>query len=464
MCIGVPGQIRTIDGNQAKVDVCGIQRDVDLTLVGSCDENGQPRVGQWVLVHVGFAMSVINEAEARDTLDALQNMFDVEPDVGALLYGEEKIMRFVDEYRAPEQVMQLIEHLRERASHLSYTAERPLRIMEVCGGHTHAIFKFGLDQLLPENVEFIHGPGCPVCVLPMGRIDTCVEIASHPEVIFCTFGDAMRVPGKQGSLLQAKARGADVRIVYSPMDALKLAQENPTRKVVFFGLGFETTMPTTAITLQQAKARDVQNFYFFCQHITLIPTLRSLLEQPDNGIDAFLAPGHVSMVIGTDAYNFIASDFHRPLVVAGFEPLDLLQGVVMLVEQKIAAHSKVENQYRRVVPDAGNLLAQQAIADVFCVNGDSEWRGLGVIESSGVHLTPDYQRFDAETHFRPAPQQVCDDPRARCGEVLTGKCKPHQCPLFGNTCNPQTAFGALMVSSEGACAAWYQYRQQESEA
>ncbi|MBE9698579.1 hydrogenase formation protein HypD, partial [Escherichia coli] len=310
-------------------------------------------------------------------------------------------MRFVDEYRAPEQVMQLIEHLRERASHLSYTAERPLRIMEVCGGHTHAIFKFGLDQLLPENVEFIHGPGCPVCVLPMGRIDTCVEIASHPEVIFCTFGDAMRVPGKQGSLLQAKARGADVRIVYSPMDALKLAQENPTRKVVFFGLGFETTMPTTAITLQQAKARDVQNFYFFCQHITLIPTLRSLLEQPDNGIDAFLAPGHVSMVIGTDAYNFIASDFHRPLVVAGFEPLDLLQGVVMLVEQKIAAHSKVENQYRRVVPDAGNLLAQQAIADVFCVNGDSEWRGLGVIESSGVHLTPDYQRFDAEAHFRP---------------------------------------------------------------
>ena len=334
-------------------------------------------------------------------------------------------MRFVDEYRAPEQVMQLIEHLSERAAHLPYTAERPLRIMEVCGGHTHAIFKFGLDQLLPENVEFIHGPGCPVCVLPMGRIDSCVEIASHPEVIFCTFGDAMRVPGKQGSLLQAKARGADIRIVYSPMDALKLAQENPTRKVVFFGLGFETTMPTTAITLQQAKQRDVQNFYFFCQHITLIPTLRSLLEQPDNGIDAFLAPGHVSMVIGTDAYNFIASDFHRPLVVAGFEPLDLLQGVVMLIEQKIAAHSQVENQYRRV---------------------------------------PDYQRFDAEAHFQPAPQQVYDDPRARCGEVLTGRCKPHQCPLFGKTCNPETAFGALMVSSEGACAAWYQYRQQESEA
>ncbi|SEK30203.1 hydrogenase expression/formation protein HypD [Kosakonia sacchari] len=372
-------------------------------------------------------------------------------------------MRFVDEYRAPEQVMQLIAHLRERASHLSYTAACPLRIMEVCGGHTHAIFKFGLDQLLPENIEFIHGPGCPVCVLPMGRIDTCVEIASHPEVIFCTFGDAIRVPGKKGSLLQAKARGADVRIVYSPMDALALAEKNPQRKVVFFGLGFETTMPATAITLQQAKARNINNFWFFCQHITLIPTLRSLLEQPDNGIDAFLAPGHVSMVIGTDAYTFIAEEFRRPLVVAGFEPLDLLQGVVMLVEQKIAAQSRVENQYRRVVPDEGNRLAQAAIADVFAVSGDSEWRGLGVIGESGVHLTQAYQQFDAEAHFHPAAQQVYDDPRARCGDVLTGRCKPHQCPLFGNTCNPQSAFGALMVSSEGACAAWYQYRAQECE-
>ena len=212
----------------------------------------------------------------------------------------------------------------------------------------------------------------------MGRIDACLEIAHQPDVIFCTFGDAMRVPGKNGSLLQAKARGADIRIVYSPMDALTLATHNPGRKVVFFGLGFETTMPATAITLQQAKARNIDNFFFFCQHITLIPTLRSLLEEPDNGIDAFLAPGHVSMVIGTAAYGFIAEQFERPLVVAGFEPLDLLQGVIMLIEQKIAAHSQVENQYRRVVPDAGNLLAQQAIAEVFCVNGDSEWRGLGV--------------------------------------------------------------------------------------
>lgn len=373
-------------------------------------------------------------------------------------------MRFVDEYRAPEQVMKLIGNLQERARHLPYSAAAPLRIMEVCGGHTHAIFKFGLDQLLPDNIEFIHGPGCPVCVLPMGRIDACIEIARHPEVIFCTFGDAMRVPGRQGSLTQAKARGADVRVVYSPMDALTLARQNPQRKVVFFGLGFETTMPATAITLQQARRQNVTNFFFFCQHITLIPTLQSLLEQPDSGIDAFLAPGHVSMVIGTDAYGFIAGRYKRPLVVAGFEPLDLLQGVSMLVEQKIAGHSQVENQYRRVVPDEGNRLAQAAIAEVFTVSGDSEWRGLGLINDSGVHLTSGYQHFDAEAHFRPAPQRVCDDPNARCGDVLTGRCKPHQCPLFGTTCNPQSAFGALMVSSEGACAAWYQYRRQEHNA
>lgn len=373
-------------------------------------------------------------------------------------------MRYVDEYRAPEKVMQLIEVLRERARLLPCTARRPLRIMEVCGGHTHAIFKFGLDQLLPENIEFIHGPGCPVCVLPMGRIDTCIEIASHPQVIFCTFGDAMRVPGKNGSLMQAKARGADIRVVYSPLDALAMAQLNPTRKVVFFGLGFETTMPATAIMLQQAKVRNVSNFYFFCQHITLIPTLRSLLEQPDNGIDAFLAPGHVSMVIGTAAYDFIAAEHQRPLVVAGFEPLDLLQGVVMLVEQKIKQHSLVENQYKRVVPDEGNRLAQQAIKAVFAVRGESEWRGLGTISESGVRLTDEYRQFDAEDHFKPAPQQVYDDPRARCGDVLTGRCKPHQCLMFGKMCNPQNAFGALMVSSEGACAAWYQYRSQECEA
>jgi hydrogenase expression/formation protein HypD len=373
------------------------------------------------------------------------------------------LMRYVDEYRDPTRVMQLIETLNERAQLLRYSAERPLRIMEVCGGHTHAIFRFGLDQLLPKKIEFIHGPGCPVCVLPRGGIDSCIEIASHPDVILCTFGDAMRVPGNNGSLMQAKARGADVRVIYSPMDALTLARQNPTRKVVFFGLGFETTMPATAIMLQQAKAQEIDNFWFFCQHITLIPTLRSLLSQPDNGIDAFLAPGHVSMVIGTTAYDFIATEYQRPLVVAGFEPLDLLQGVLMLVEQKIQQHSMVENQYKRVVPDEGNPLAQLAIREVFSMRGNAEWRGLGVINASGVQLTKAYCQFDAEAHFKPSPHQVDDDPRARCGDVLTGRCKPHQCPMFGSHCNPENAFGALMVSSEGACAAWYQYRLQESE-
>ncbi|WP_113632275.1 hydrogenase formation protein HypD [Pectobacterium peruviense] len=371
-------------------------------------------------------------------------------------------MHLVDEYRDPEKVMALIAHLNQRAPMLSYTKQRPLRIMEVCGGHTHAIYRFGIDQLLPENIEFIHGPGCPVCVLPMGRIDNCLEIASHPETLFCTFGDALRVPGKNGSLLDARARGADIRVVYSPLDALKLARDNPQRNVVFFALGFETTMPATALTLQQAKADGVDNFYLFCQHITIIPTLRSLLLQPDNSIDAFIAPGHVSMVIGVDAYQFIATEFQRPLVIAGFEPVDLLQSVLMLIEQKLAGQPDIENQYRRVVPDAGNTLAQKAIADVFMLKGDAEWRGLGIIGESGVTLTPDYQQFDAERYFRLQPQETSDDPRACCGDVLTGRCKPHQCSLFGTICTPQSAFGALMVSSEGACAAWYQYRAQET--
>lgn len=373
-------------------------------------------------------------------------------------------MRYVDEYREAGRVMERVGVLHRRSALLDHSAESPLRIMEVCGGHTHAIFKFGLDQLMPENIEFIHGPGCPVCVLPMGRIDSCIEIAHHPQVIFCTFGDAMRVPGKNGSLMQAKTRGADIRVIYSPMDALDLARLNPARKVVLFGLGFETTMPATAVTLQQAKSQGIGNFYFFCQHITLFPTLHRLLSQPDNRIGAFLAPGHVSMVTGIDAYHLIASGYQRPLVVAGFEPLDLLQGVLMLVEQKIRQVCVVENQYRRVVPDEGNRLAQKMISEVFTVRGDAEWRGLGVIQDSGVRLVEAYRQFDAEDHFQLRPQSVDDGPTARCGDVLTGRCKPQQCPLFGRGCDPQTALGALMVSSEGACAAWYQYRSQECEA
>ncbi|CNF61260.1 hydrogenase formation protein HypD [Yersinia mollaretii] len=367
-------------------------------------------------------------------------------------------MRYVDEFRDPALVSALLSRIEHLLPQLPDQSRLPLQIMEVCGGHTHAIFKFGLDQLLPDGLEFVHGPGCPVCVLPMGRIDSCLEIAAHPEVIFCTYGDAMRVPGRNGSMLDAKRRGADIRVVYSPLDALTLAQRNPTREVVFFGLGFETTMPASALTLQQAKRLGLTNFSLFCQHITIIPTLRSLLQQPDVRIDGFLAPGHVSMVIGTSPYDFICDQFNKPLVVTGFEPLDILQGLVMLLEQMVSGRCAVENQYRRIVPDSGNLLAQQALAEVFTAKASSEWRGLGEIADSGVQLSPAYQAFDAELRFNPQQQRVADDPRSRCGDVLTGRCKPDQCPLFGGECTPENAFGALMVSSEGACSAYYLYR------
>ncbi len=368
------------------------------------------------------------------------------------------MMRYVDEFRDPALVSALLQRIEHLLPQIPDQQRLPLQIMEVCGGHTHAIFKFGLDQLLPEGLEFVHGPGCPVCVLPMGRIDSCLEIAAHPQVIFCTYGDAMRVPGRNGSMLDAKRRGADIRVVYSPLDALTLAQQHPDREVVFFGLGFETTMPATALTLQQAKRLGLTNFTVFCQHITIIPTLRSLLQQPDVRIDGFLAPGHVSMVIGTTPYGFICSQFNKPLVVTGFEPLDILQGLVMLLEQRVSGRCAVENQYRRIVPDNGNLLAQQALAEVFVTKERSEWRGLGEIADSGVQLSPTYQDFDAERRFTPQQQRVADDPRSRCGDVLTGRCKPDQCPLFGGECTPDNAFGALMVSSEGACSAYYQYR------
>lgn len=367
-------------------------------------------------------------------------------------------MRYVDEFRDPALVTALLGRIENLLPQIPDQQRLPLQIMEVCGGHTHAIFKFGLDQLLPDGLEFVHGPGCPVCVLPMGRIDSCLEIAAHPEVIFCTYGDAMRVPGRHGSMLDAKRRGADIRVVYSPLDALTLAQNNPSREVVFFGLGFETTMPASALTLQQAKRLGLTNFTLFCQHITIIPTLRSLLQQPDVRIDGFLAPGHVSMVIGTTPYHFICDQFNKPLVVTGFEPLDILQGLVMLLEQMVSGRCAVENQYRRIVPDSGNLLAQQALDDVFIVKASSEWRGLGEIADSGVQLSLAYQAFDAELRFKPQQQKVADDPRSRCGDVLTGRCKPNQCPLFGGECTPDNAFGALMVSSEGACSAYYQYK------
>ncbi|HCS70013.1 MAG TPA: hydrogenase formation protein HypD [Rhodospirillaceae bacterium] len=366
-------------------------------------------------------------------------------------------MKYVDEFRDPEQAKVLLREIEELASQVDVGSNRPLCIMEVCGGHTHSIFKYGIENLLPKNIELVHGPGCPVCVLPMGRVDDCVALAETPGVIFCTFGDAMRVPGSKKSLMQAKAEGADVRMVYSPLDALELARRHPDREVVFFGLGFETTMPSTALTVLQAEQESIENFSLFCNHITIIPTIKAILDSPDLQIDGFLGPGHVSMVIGTAPYDFISAHYNRPLVVAGFEPLDILQSLWMLLKQMVEGRTEVENQYGRIVPKDGNAQALGAVSQVFELREFFEWRGLGSIDHSGVQIREEYVRFDAEKKFSVPDIKIADPKSCQCGEVLKGVIKPWDCKVFGRACTPETPLGALMVSSEGACAAYYQY-------
>lgn len=370
-------------------------------------------------------------------------------------------MKFVDEFRDPELAKRLCENIAQGMKKLPYSAEKPLQVMEVCGGHTHTIFKFALDQILPNSVEFVHGPGCPVCVLPQSRLDAFIALAERDDVILCTFGDAMRVPGKKGSLLDWRAKGADVRIVYSPLDALALAKQHPDKSVVFFALGFETTMPSTAMTLKQAKAQQIENFFIFCQHITITPTLAALLTTTDVRVDAFLLPGHVSMIIGAEPYQFLASEHGKPCAITGFEPLDILQGIWMLIKQKLDGRCEIENQYRRVVSDSGNATALTAMSEVFMAKENSEWRGLGNIRGSGIALSQEYASFDAEQAFELTTDIYIEPPESRCGDVLTGQCKPNQCPLFGKGCTPAQPVGALMVSSEGACAAYYQYRREQ---
>ncbi len=366
-------------------------------------------------------------------------------------------MKYVDEFRDPAKARALEKEIRGVVARIERAKQRPLQIMEVCGGHTHSIFRYGIQQLLPDTVEFVHGPGCPVCVLPMGRVDDCVALAEIPHVIFTTFGDAMRVPGSKKSLLKAKADGADVRMVYSPLDALKLAQEHPDREVIFFGLGFETTMPSTAMTVLQAKAEGVKNFSLFCNHITIIPTIKAILDSPDLHLDGFLGPGHVSMVIGTRPYDFIAKHYGKPITVAGFEPLDVLHSMYMVLKQIADGRSEVENQYGRIVPENGNAQALAAISEVFELREFFEWRGLGSIDHSGVRVRESYAEFDAERRF-PVPNLKIADPKScQCGEVLKGVIKPHQCKVFGTACTPEMPLGSLMVSSEGACAAYYNY-------
>lgn len=367
-------------------------------------------------------------------------------------------MRFVDEFREPELITRTAEEIRRLAD-----PKRHYRFMEVCGGHTHSIYRFGLKDLLPTNIELVHGPGCPVCVLPMGRIDDGLSIAENPDVIFTAFGDMMRVPGTRGTPLEYKARGMDVRIIYSPSDALKLARNNPGKHVMFFAIGFETTAPSTALTLMRAKAERLPNFSVFCNHVTIIPAIRAILDSPDMRIDAFIGPGHVSTVIGCRPYGWIASNEGKPICVAGFEPLDILQSVVMLLRQLNQDEKKVENQYKRCVPWEGNRAALKAMAEVFELRPYFEWRGLGFISQSALRLRESYAEWDSERRFSVPGVRVTDPKAAQCGEVLKGVLKPAQCKLFGKECTPEHPIGALMVSSEGSCAAYYNYEYRKSQ-
>ena len=361
-------------------------------------------------------------------------------------------MKYVDEFRDPQLITKAADEIRRLAE-----PGRTYRLMEVCGGHTHAIYRFGLKDLLPPAIELVHGPGCPVCVLPMGRIDDGLAMAEDPRVILTAFGDMMRVPGTKGSLLEYKARGCDVRIVYSPLDALRLAQANPDRHVVFFAIGFETTAPSTALTLKRAKALGVGNFSVFSNHVTIIPAIRAILDSPDMRIDAFVGPGHVSTVIGCRPYEWIATREHKPIVVTGFEPLDLLQSIAMLLRQLREGRAEVENQYNRVVPWEGNRAALEAMADVFELRPFFEWRGMGFISQSALRLSDRYAEWDSEKRFAVPGVQVTDPKAAQCGEVLKGVLRPPDCKLFGTECTPEHPVGALMVSSEGSCAAYYTY-------
>jgi hydrogenase expression/formation protein HypD len=362
-------------------------------------------------------------------------------------------MKYVDEFRDPKKAEALLREIQKLGQQL----EKPLKIMEICGGHTHSIFKYGIEDMLPDNIEFIHGPGCPVCVMPKGRLDDAIALSQNPNVIFTTFGDAMRVPGSKYSLLQAKAQGADIRMVYSPLDSLKIAKENPEKEVVFFAIGFETTAPSTAFTVLQAAAENIKNFSLFSNHVLVIPALKALLDNPDLQLDGFIGPGHVSMVIGSEPYQFIAQEYHKPIVVSGFEPLDILQSVWMLLQQLLEGRCEVENQYNRLVQKRGNINALEAMNKVFEVRESFEWRGLGDIPNSGLKMRAEYAQFDAEVKFTIPGVKVADHKACKCGEILKGVLKPWQCKVFGTACTPETPIGTCMVSSEGACAAYYKY-------
>ena len=360
-------------------------------------------------------------------------------------------MKYLTEYR-DERIARAL------AAEIAQQSTRPWVLMEICGGQTHTIMRYGLDELLPSNLELVHGPGCPVCVTPLETIDAAIELALRPEVILVSYGDMLRVPGSRSDLFRAKAQGAEVRVVYSPIEALKIAREHPTRKVVFLAIGFETTAPANAMAAWQAKQEELTNFSLLVSHVLVPPAIRGLLTSPANRVQGFIAPGHVCTVMGCGEYEVLVNDFNVPIVVGGFEPIDLLQAILMLVKQLEAGDASLENQYVRSVSYEGNLPAQQIMARVFEVT-DQKWRGIGPIPSSGLRLREEFAAYDATRVFDLAEVSVDEPSECISAQVLLGLKKPPDCPAFGMRCTPENPLGAPMVSSEGACAAYYRYRR-----
>ncbi|MCP5413876.1 MAG: hydrogenase formation protein HypD [Chromatiaceae bacterium] len=368
-------------------------------------------------------------------------------------------MKYVDEFRRHDLAQKL-----SRAIHNEVDRGRQYNLMEFCGGHTHAIFRYGVQDLMPDNVRFVHGPGCPVCVLPVGRIDNAIQLAQQHDVILCTYGDLLRVPGSgRKSLLKVKAEGADVRMVYSTQDALKIARDNPGREVVFFAIGFETTTPPTAVAIRQAQAEGLKNFSAFCNHVLTPAAIQNILESPEVReigsvlIDGFFGPSHVSSVIGSQPYEFFAEEFQRPVVIAGFEPLDVMQSALMLIRQLNEGRHEVENEYTRVVSREGNRKAKALVAEVFELRRSFEWRGLGLVPYSALRIKSAYAGFDTEKRFEVPAIQASDVKGCECPSILRGVKKPTDCRLFGTVCTPENPMGSCMVSSEGACAAYWTY-------
>ena len=463
MCLAVPGKIISIEDRDGTlmsiVDFGGIKKDVCLQYIPDAE------VGEYVVVHVGFALQRLDEESAmrnagrirapRRAQRGIRRRVRVGRQTGRAHQSKEVgvVMKYLDEFSDPELARKLVDQIK------SATSQR-WSIMEVCGGQTHSIIRHGIDQLLPDTIEMIHGPGCPVCVTPLEVIDKALEIASRPGVIFCSFGDMLRVPGSAKDLFQVKSQGGDVRVVYSPLDALKIAKDNPDKQVVFFGIGFETTAPANAMTVYEAKRRGIENFSLLVSHVLVPPAISAIMESPTCRVQAFLAAGHVCTVMGTDEYPPLCDKYGIPIVVTGFEPLDILEGIRRTVLQLESGRHELENAYPRAVQDAGNPAAKAMLLDVFDVT-DRAWRGIGVIPSSGWRLSHAYRDFDAEHRFAVTDIHTEESAVCRSGEVLQGLIKPHECEAFGTLCTPRNPLGATMVSSEGACAAYYLYRRLE---